>query len=65
MCCFILLTQRSNEKELKFAWERYGSVDARCSKMEGQKQAKIESKVSEIIFNIDLSFFFSMHNIFS
>ncbi|KAJ1696950.1 hypothetical protein LUZ63_005462 [Rhynchospora breviuscula] len=35
--------KRSNEKELKFALERYMSVTDRCSEMDGQKQAKIGS----------------------
>lgn len=65
MVCFILLTQRSNEKELKFAWDQYKSVDARCTDMESQKQLNMKSEVSEIIFNIDFSFFFNMHSIFS
>ncbi|KAJ3675731.1 hypothetical protein LUZ60_004773 [Juncus effusus] len=38
--------KRSNEKELKFIWERYVSINARCSEIEGQKQAKIASKLA-------------------
>lgn len=37
--------QKAGEMELKFLWERYVAVNARCSEIEGQRQAKIESKV--------------------
>nr|CAD1836552.1 unnamed protein product [Ananas comosus var. bracteatus] len=36
--------KKAGEMELKFLWERYVAVNARCSEIEGQRQAKIESK---------------------
>ncbi|PKA59648.1 DNA repair protein RAD50 [Apostasia shenzhenica] len=38
--------KKSNERELTFQWERYVSINARCSEIEGQKQAKNMSKAS-------------------
>ncbi|XP_020690871.2 DNA repair protein RAD50 [Dendrobium catenatum] len=37
--------KKSNEVELKLLWERYVTMNTRCSEIEGQKQAKIQSKV--------------------
>ncbi|XP_038971803.1 DNA repair protein RAD50 [Phoenix dactylifera] len=36
--------KKSNDMELKLLWEHYVALNARCSEIEGQKQAKIESK---------------------
>ncbi|KAG1331800.1 hypothetical protein COCNU_02G017680 [Cocos nucifera] len=36
--------KKSNDMELKLLWERYVALNSRCSEIEGQKQAKIESK---------------------
>ncbi|XP_073006721.1 DNA repair protein RAD50 isoform X1 [Typha latifolia] len=40
--------KKSNEMELQFLWERYVAINARCSEMEGQRQAKIESKLGNL-----------------
>ncbi|KAL5992100.1 hypothetical protein ACLOJK_013014 [Asimina triloba] len=36
--------KKSNEMELKALWDRYVAANARCSEIEGQKQAKMEMK---------------------
>lgn len=38
-------SQQSNDMELKALWERYVATNARCSEVEGQKQAKSDTKV--------------------
>lgn len=40
-----LQLQKSNEKELKFLWDRCVKANAQCSELEAQKQAKIQAKV--------------------
>ncbi|KAK8943466.1 DNA repair protein RAD50 [Platanthera guangdongensis] len=38
--------KKSNEIEVKLLWERYVAMNAQCSEVEGQKQAKIQSKAN-------------------
>uniref|UniRef100_A0A1D1XWK9 DNA repair protein RAD50 n=1 Tax=Anthurium amnicola TaxID=1678845 RepID=A0A1D1XWK9_9ARAE len=37
--------KQSNDVELKALWDRYVATNARCSEIEGQKQAKVDLKV--------------------
>ncbi|KAG0456079.1 hypothetical protein HPP92_023867 [Vanilla planifolia] len=38
--------KKSNEIELGLLWDRYVAINTRCSKIEGQKQAKVQLKAS-------------------
>lgn len=40
--------KKSNERELKFLWERYVKANAQCSEIDGQNQAKRQTKTGII-----------------
>lgn len=55
-----LFSQKSNEIELTLLWDGFVTINARCSEIEGQKQAKIQSKVVYYNMNSAICIWFSL-----